>query len=487
MRLTLKLVLAALLGITVVQAANGFFRVQRELDLFESDLAGDLKGYGHSVALSMERAWRHGGEEEALIVLDEMRGGVPHFDMRWLPRGALSRALLQQSDGEGLHAALERGEPVVYATAPRHMRDRLVVVAVPVRPEGELEGALELAASLKDQEDYVDRSIVTSVASAAATLAATALILLAVGAWFVRRPIGQLIDGTKRIGAGDLQTAIALPQRDEIGELAGALDHMRGDLSSARLRIESEVAARTEAQVRAELEGARRREALDQLRHADRLTVVGRLASSLVHEMGAPLQVISGRARMIERDGAAPEKVVENARIAREQSERITQLVRQLLDFSRKGGKPGDRAVVEEVLDRTTKLLEPIAHHAKVALVVERGAPAIVRGDAAQLQQVLVNLAINAVQAMPEGGTLTVRTVVEDGHARIDVVDTGVGMTDETRARIFTPFFTTKPPGQGTGLGLCVVDEIVKSCGGRVDVQSAVGKGSRFSVELPLA
>jgi signal transduction histidine kinase len=146
--------------------------------------------------------------------------------------------------------------------------------------------------------------------------------------------------------------------------------------------------------------------------------------------------------------------------------------------------------VVSEVVDRTTKLLSPIAEHAKVALIVDalplEKAP-VVRGDAAQLQQVLVNLAINAVQAMPDGGTLTVRTSVDDVTARIDVEDTGIGMSHETLGRIFTPFFTTKPAGQGTGLGLCVVDDIVKSCGGTISVESELGKGSRFRVELPLA
>src|SRR5438876_3578959 len=98
MRLTLKLVLAALVGITVVQAINGFFRVEREIELFETDLTGDLRGYGLSVALAMERAWRHGGEEEALIVLDEMRSEVPHFDLRWLPHGTIERSLAGSPD-----------------------------------------------------------------------------------------------------------------------------------------------------------------------------------------------------------------------------------------------------------------------------------------------------------------------------------------------------------------------------------------------------
>ncbi len=493
MRLTLKLLLAALVGITVVQALNGYLRVDRELRLFETDLAGDLRGLGRAVAIGMERAWDRGGEEEARIVLDEMRSAIPHFDLRWVPHANLDRALAAMPNGMELHKQLAAGEPVTYGAEPnsvRETRDRIVVVAVPVRPDGDLEGVVEIAGSLKDQQDYVDRSIITTLAAAAGTLAATALILFIVGAWFVRRPTSQLISGASRIGRGDLDTVISLPQRDELGRLAAALDQMRGNLAAARARVESEVAARTEAQVRAEIERERRKEAVDQLRHADRLAVVGRLASSLVHELGAPLQVIAGRARMIERDSAAPAQVMENARIAREQSERITQIVRRLLDFSRKGGKPGDRAVVTEVVQRTTQLLEPIAEHAKVNLVVDAQASdraPVVRGDAAQLQQVLVNLAINAVHAMPDGGTLTVRSTSDGERARIDVEDTGVGMSDETKRRLFVPFFTTKPPGQGTGLGLCVADEIVKSCGGTLRVESEVGKGSRFTVELPLA
>jgi signal transduction histidine kinase len=501
MQLTLKLVLAALVGITLVQAVNGYLRVRREVEVFETDLAGDLEGYGKSTAVAMERAWRVGSADEAQRVLREVDEAEPHFQLNWVARDTIDAMLAAWPDAEPKHEQLEQGAAVVLGDTRTGswFGERTVRVAVPVRVDGRLEGVISVEGSLalqggqagvfvKAQQDYVSQSVRDTLMSTLATLAATMIVLLAVGAYFVRRPIAHLIAGARRIGQGDLTTRIVLRQTDELGQLATELDHMRNELTVAQARVESEVRARTEAQVRAAVERERRKEAVDQLRHADRLGVVGRIASSLVHELGAPLQVIAGRARMVERDAAANEKIVENARIAREQSERITLLVRQLLDFSRKGGKPGDRAVVEEVVERTTKLLEPIATTSKVQLVVDVDAnTAIVRGDAASLQQVLVNLAINAVQAMPDGGTLTVRTAVESSHARIDVEDTGVGMSDDTRAKIFTPFFTTKPPGQGTGLGLCVVDDIVKSCGGRIDVESTPGKGTRFRVELPLA
>src|ERR1044071_5171712 len=132
MRLTLKLLLAALVGIALIEALNGYFRVDRELDLFETDLDGDLRGLGRSVSIAMERAWRVGGEDDALIVLEEERAAVAHFDLRWEPHAQLDRALAMEQNGAALHKALERGEAVTYSIAAppsSSTRDRLVVVA----------------------------------------------------------------------------------------------------------------------------------------------------------------------------------------------------------------------------------------------------------------------------------------------------------------------------------------------------------------------
>jgi signal transduction histidine kinase len=244
-----------------------------------------------------------------------------------------------------------------------------------------------------------------------------------------------------------------------------------------------------------------REAATEQLRHADRLTTVGKLASGLAHELGTPLNVVAGRARLIRDAEVEGQDAVESARIVGEQADRMTALIRQLLDFARP--RPLHKATINvaNMAGRVCELVATIAKKANVTLVPPAAADSDVamrvEVDEGQLHQVLTNLVVNAIQASPDGGSVEIVTrVVEHaappyvGHQAprwlaIEVRDTGIGMDDETRARIFEPFFTTKQVGEGTGLGLSVTWGIVREHGGWIDVTSTPGKGSTFTVYLP--
>lgn len=226
----------------------------------------------------------------------------------------------------------------------------------------------------------------------------------------------------------------------------------------------------------------------EQLRHADRLATIGQLAAGVAHELNEPLGNVLGFAQLAKKGGADGanlagdlDKIVAAAMHARE-------IVRKLMLFARQTPPTKTRVNLNTVITEGLYLVEARCAKEGVELVrrLEPNLPDII-ADSSQLHQVLVNLVVNAVQAMPGGGTLTIRTGRSDGHVALVVEDTGCGMTEEVRRQIFIPFFTTKDVSEGTGLGLSVVHGIVSAHGGTIMVVGEPGRGTRFEILLPLA
>jgi len=224
-----------------------------------------------------------------------------------------------------------------------------------------------------------------------------------------------------------------------------------------------------------------------QLMHADRLATIGQLAAGVAHELNEPLSSILGFAQLLKRDAALPKKGKEDIEKIVTASLHAREIIRKLLLFARQTptfkGPVNLNRVVVEAIDLFRRHFEK--EGIELICVLPPELPALA-ADAGQLTQVLVNLVVNAVQAMPEGGRLIVQTHLEDGHVVCTVEDTGVGMTEEVQSRLFVPFFTTKEVNQGTGLGLPVVHGIVTSHGGTIEVASTPGKGTTLTVRLPV-
>lgn len=236
-------------------------------------------------------------------------------------------------------------------------------------------------------------------------------------------------------------------------------------------------------------EGAEEKARLQrQLRHADRLATIGQLAAGVAHELNEPLGGILGFAQLARKSPELPaqadadlEKIVNASLHARE-------IVRKLLIFARQMPAAKTNVDLNRVVTEGLYLVE--ARCATEGIRLERELDPALAGivaDPGQLQQVLMNLVVNGIQAMPGGGRLTIRTRNRPGGVVLSVEDTGAGMDEETLREIFNPFFTMKEVGQGTGLGLSVVHGIVSSHGGTIRVESEQGRGSRFDVDLPLA
>ena len=227
----------------------------------------------------------------------------------------------------------------------------------------------------------------------------------------------------------------------------------------------------------------------EQLVEARKLVSIGTLTSGIAHELNNPLNNVSLTADTLleDLDELPREEVRELLEDIINETARASGVVRNLLDFSREERRDLARLDIGTVVSRTLKLVgnQLNLNRVRVDLDIPEGLPEI-RGDMHYLQQVFINLFLNADQAMDGGGTLTIRAREEDGMMRVDVTDTGCGMDKDTLGRIFDPFFTTKPVGEGTGLGLSIIHGIIRKHGGSIKAESEPGEGTTFTVRLPL-
>jgi signal transduction histidine kinase len=361
---------------------------------------------------------------------------------------------------------------------------RHLLTYCPVRLASGGLGGLELAESLHSLDEQANATLRAGLASIGAMAVAGVLVCWLIGVRWVVRPLERLIDKTRRVGQGDFSEPLDLKRHDELGELAAALNEMCQQLDHQQQRIQTETTERLAA--------------MEQLRHADRLKTVGRLAAGIAHELGTPLNVVSGRAGLIASGKLTGEEVRQSAMTIKNEADRITGIIRQLLDFARRRSPQRSQIDLREVARQTTQLLEPLASKRGVELRVEgNGRPVMACADFAQIQQVVTNLVMNAIQAMDHGGDVRVRLGSElraapeaadsepSTFAVLAVEDQGVGIAAEDLEHIFEPFFTTKQVGEGTGLGLSIADGIVREHGGWMEVESRPGQGSRFAIFLP--
>ncbi len=230
-----------------------------------------------------------------------------------------------------------------------------------------------------------------------------------------------------------------------------------------------------------------RKRVQEQLRKAERLAELGTLASGMAHEIGTPMNVILGRAEYL-MDRVKDEPVKKGLQTIVAQVERITRVMNQLLAFARR--KPPDRGslVLKDIVENSVEMFQErlAGSRVRVEMYLDTPCPNVL-ADADQMSQVVINLVMNAIHAMPDGGTLRIGLVPVNDMVQLTVSDTGHGIPYDAITRIFEPFFTTKEFGKGTGLGLTVVKGIVEEHQGSIAVKSEPGKGTTFTILLPLA
>lgn len=229
-----------------------------------------------------------------------------------------------------------------------------------------------------------------------------------------------------------------------------------------------------------------RRKLREQLLHADRLSTIGQLTAGVAHELNEPLANILGFAQLALKGPGLPGETISDIRRIETASLHAREVIRKLMFFSRQMPQRSTSVDLSQVVEDGLYFLSSRCVKAGVDLVQDlaRDLPDITV-DHSQVNQVLVNLVVNAVQAMPDGGTLTITTKRDGAHALLIVQDTGHGMTEEIKEQIFLPFYTTKDVDKGTGLGLSVVHGIIDTLGGQIDVETGVGEGTCFTIRIP--
>jgi PAS domain S-box-containing protein len=225
-----------------------------------------------------------------------------------------------------------------------------------------------------------------------------------------------------------------------------------------------------------------------EMARSERLALAGQLASGLAHEIGTPLNVIAGTAEFLLGDLPPEDPRRADMEVISQESHRVADLVRRLLGLVRERSGAPEPVEVHGLLDYTLRLLEYRFQKEQIMVIKQYTADlpsALVARQ--ELEQVLLNLLINAWHAMPAGGTITIMTEQRDAQAVIAITDTGCGIPEEHMSQVFEPFFTTKPPEQGTGLGLAVAYQLITGHGGHIDIASQVDQGTTVTLTLPLA
>ncbi len=413
----------------------------------------------------------------ATVFLDDLRVATNVLD------NAGQRAVGTRVSREVKEAVLDRGETYVgrafvvtawYITAYRPIPDEA----------GRTIGMLYVGMLERPYIDLRNR-VMATFAGIAGLCALLLLGLLAFVAGRITRPLAVMAEATGKIAQGDLRHRVAPEGRDEIGRLAGAFNRMTDELSRAHEDLTQwgqTLERRVEERTR------QLKETQDQLVVSEKLASLGKIAAGVAHEINNPLtSILLNTHLLLERPGVEADQA-ETLGLIADETTRCATIVRGLLEFARQTPSQAAPTDVNEVVERTLLLLEKQAsvRNIRIEKALDRTLPAI-ELDRNKLQQVFSNLAINACEAMPSGGALTVGSRLSRDGTQIEVrfADTGVGIAKENIPRLFDPFFTTK--SFGTGLGLSVSYGIIRQRGGTILVTSEVGRGTEFTVRIPLA
>ncbi|MGA2255303.1 MAG: ATP-binding protein [Thermoguttaceae bacterium] len=363
-------------------------------------------------------------------------------------------------------AVLDRGG--VWSAPAFVVSDWYITAYEPIQdPAGRIIGVLSvglLQAPFSHQCNVISGVVLTLVIGA--TLVSLALLVLATE--LVLRPIRYVVAMAQRVIAGDLSARVGIRPPGEMGVLCRAVDSMAHAV-----------------QERQELLKQATRQ---QVGRSEQLASVGRLAAGVAHEINNPLTGVLAFADLLRQKENMETQDREDLELIIRETKRAREIVKGLLDFARETPQVKTQVNINDLVRQTILLMGKRDALQDIQLVESLTEPLPqVLGDKNQLQQVLINLSLNACEAMPNGGTLMLATSSEDGQIIIEVTDTGCGIKKEHLDKVLEPFFTTKPVGKGTGLGLSVSYGIVQQHGGTLEVESQEGKGTTFKVTLPVA
>jgi two-component system NtrC family sensor kinase len=326
-------------------------------------------------------------------------------------------------------------------------------------------------------------------------IAGLILMLIAMGLYVeitVHRPLAEIVQAMEKVKESNFDTRVKPHSLDEIGRLAEYFNSMTLSLGEANVEIRRQNRILDQRVKEATSELLARNLELyqvqDELRRASRLATAGQVAAMLAHDLGSPLSSISGHIQLMLEDPERSSQDRERLQLLLNQVERLSDTIRNFLTNVSTPALQVQECDVNALIRHLIQLVTPLIRERNIEIILnlQDSPPAVIKADPHQLQQVFLNLFTNAMDAMRDGGTLTVKTKTLNGNVEILIEDSGQGIPAENLKNLFQPFFSTKEFGKGTGLGLAICKEIIRAHGGDITVESRKGAGTQFKILLPL-
>lgn len=484
-----KLLLLLVAANVVIIAAFGYLDLRQSRARLREELAREGRTITRTAQLAIEDALRDRQLEDVHDLVDQITGFERVFGVRLFnPDGTLN---YQSATLDSLpFISMEVLRHVLNERASEETRrfigpEPVVTFFAPLSsPDGALYGAVQVIQleSFIEEDARASRRLILTLT--AATMAASATILLVVMHFGLNRRVEELVARFREVGSGSLGSRVSVRSRDEFGRLATEFNEMCERLASARQSLleEKEERQRIEAG----------------LRSTERLASLGLLSTGLAHEIGTPLNVIIARSEALQRRFAGNDHLNRNLNVITAQIDRIARILRRTLDFARPRELHNVPVHLPALISKVLELLEHrIAHNRiRVETLLPDRLPLLI-ADPDQLYEVFLNIVMNSLDAMPRGGLLSIRAAEVDRlrpdgagpeapFMAVEFADTGCGIPADHLDRVFDPFFSTKGVGKGTGLGLSVAYGIAREHGGWIEVASEEERGTRVTVFLPM-
>jgi signal transduction histidine kinase len=456
-----------------------------------------------------------------LLIVDHQFNIIASKNSDWSKRRSPDPLLEKAIRGSELSAEIEKSASFLSADYKK------MKLYSPLWHQGKIVGGIQMEAPIFD----LMANLLESKKIILITIISDALVLIIFGSFLLSRvlvnPIKDLVRLTKRISDGDLSQSLEVTSKNEIGQLMESFNRMIERLKENQESLGNYLES-------LESTNKQLKEAQEELIRTEKLASIGRFAAGVAHEVGNPLGAILGYTSILRKEGMGREESEDYMKRIEREIERINKIVRELLDFARPSKFEIREVEINKIVESTLSLLsyQKDFKNIQTQLDLQSDLP-LIKGDDSQLSQVFINIILNAIDAMPNGGTLQVQTrgyVIEylyadraqqiyaarrrsdpmesdyshlrkhppffagltrfsrgDRLVKVGITDTGSGIKKEDLENIFDPFFTTKAPDKGTGLGLSISLKIVESLGGEIRVESEVGKGTTFELYFPAA
>jgi two-component system, NtrC family, sensor kinase len=465
-----------------------------ELRMFEQTLERELIDAGRVTALAVaddlelrSRAGNDGEIGDMLHQFLEVNAAVRAITVVDLDQDA-PRIVASTSSGERPVAVDVAREAITTGDVVSNVSGPLRFVGVPLTSASGPMGVV-VTVSMAARDQVARRGGLIALLVAVPAIAMVTVLLDLFARRLVHRRIEAIRDTMQRVAAGDLTARAPVDRADEIGAIVLGLNSMLAEMQGFSESLQRRVSeATTELRARnSEMEEMYRRifDLREALGRAEQMAAVGQTAANVAHQIGTPLNLISGYVQMLLADNSIDARTRRRLEMVERQIGQVAGAVRGLLDRSRYSS-PRESLEPHRLIDRVLEIAQPRLDRNRVAVTVNasQDLPHI-EADAVQLELALLNLVTNAIDAMPEAGALTVRLSPTAGGIRLEIADNGTGVPASLLPRIFEPWVTTKPAGRGTGLGLAIARDVIVAHGGTITIENRPSGGAVCTVELP--